>query len=108
MKLTKRQLLSIIKEELKNTDSIVNINIDNIVKEQSEELSEGLFSQALKTAAISMVPGGRIAADFTRARGFEQLEAASEAIEERLEALEQRLSSLETLLSGLSSSRMSA
>ena len=97
--------MSIIQEEMDSVESASSLDIDinSLIREQSEDLDEGVFTQALKTAAINLVPGGRVAADFTRARGFEQLEAASEAMEGRLEALEQRLLSLETLLSGLSS-----
>ena len=74
------------------------INVDQILREQKEDLDEGLFTQALKTAAINLVPGGRVAADFTRARGFEQLEAAGEEMENKLESLEQRISAIESLL----------
>ena len=74
------------------------INVNQLLREQKEDLEEGLFTQALKTAAINLVPGGRVAADFTSARGFEQLEDAAEQMENRLDAIEQRLSSLESLL----------
>ena len=103
MKVTKKQLQGIVQSELAQASrsrkpvrsNYVDIDVDSILKEQKEDLGEGLFTQALKTAAINMVPGGRIAADFTRARGFEQLEAAAEQMESRLDALEARVMALE-------------
>ena len=72
MKLTKSQIKRIIREEMSRvSDSQIEIDVSSLIREQAEDLDEGLFTQALKTAAINMVPGGRIAADFTRARGFD-------------------------------------
>jgi len=108
MKVTKRQLQRIVQSELAQASrsrkparrqqarsNYVDIDVDSILREQKEDLGEGLFTQALKTAAINLVPGGRVAADFTRARGFEQLEAAATAMEDRLDSLEARLAALE-------------
>lgn len=108
MKVTKRQLQKIVQTELAQASrsrkpvrrqrasrNFVDIDVDSILREQKEDLGEGLFTQALKTAAINMVPGGRVAADFTRARGFEQLEDAAEVLESRIDALEARIQALE-------------
>jgi hypothetical protein len=103
MKVTKRQLQRIVQTELAQASrsrkpvkrNYVNIDVDSILREQKEDLGEGLFTQALKTAAINLVPGGRVAADFTRARGFEQLEDAAEQMESRLDSLEARVAALE-------------
>ena len=103
MKVTKRQLQRIVQSELAQVSrsrkpaksNYVDIDVESILREQKEDLGEGLFTQALKTAAINLVPGGRIAADFTRARGFEGLEAAAEQFENRLDSLEARIAALE-------------
>ena len=76
----------------------IDIDIDKILKEQKEDISEGMFSSALKTAAINMMPGGRVVADYTRARGFDELEDAAEMMENRMEALEERIAQIERLL----------
>jgi|TARA_R110002020_G_scaffold138910_1_gene309473 hypothetical protein len=100
MKLTKSQIKRIIREEMSRvSDSQIEIDVSSLIREQAEDLDEGLFTQALKTAAINMVPGGRIAADFTRARGFEALEEAAEAMEERVDSLEQRVQAIESMIS---------
>jgi len=80
----------------------VNIDIDKILREQREDLDEGMFSSALKTAAINMVPGGRMVADYTRARGFDELEDAAEMMENRMESLEERIAQIERLLAAAS------
>lgn len=105
MKLTASQIKRIIKEEIELIDNNIEIDIGSLLREQAEDLDEGMFTQALKTAAINLVPGGRIAADFTRARGFEQLEEAAEAMESRLSLVEERLDAVESMLGGSGSQR---
>lgn len=105
MKLTASQIKRIIKEEIELIDNNIEIDIGSLLREQAEDLDEGMFTQALKTAAINLVPGGRIAADFTRARGFEQLEEAAEAMESRLNLVEERLDAVESMLGGSGSQR---
>jgi len=103
MKLTKTQLRKMIQNETRGlsrlrsrNSNVVDIDINQILMEQREDLEEGIFTQALKTAAINLVPGGRVAADFTRARGFEQLEAAAEKFESQINDLEARVAALES------------
>jgi len=105
MKLTASQIKRIIKEEIELIDSSIKIDVGSLIREQAEDLDEGMFTQALKTAAINLVPGGRVAADFTRARGFEQLEEAAEAMESRLNLVEERLDAIEAVLGGDGSRR---
>ena len=117
MKITKSQIQKLVQSELnesrerasnknnKRRTDVVSIDVDNILNEQVKEnpelLQEGMFSSALKTVGANLAPGGRWVADYTRARGFDELEAASENFEQRLDALESQMASLLSSLGGM-------
>ena len=112
MKITKRQIQKLVQNELNESrrraparSDVVSIDVDGILKEQVAEnpdlLSEGMFSSALKTVGANLVPGGRWVADYSRARGFDELEAASEDFEQRLDALESQMATLMSTLGGM-------
>ena len=111
MKITQRQIRNLIQNELNESvsserkDNTVDIDVDQILQEQVNEnpdlLNEGMFSSALKALGANLVPGGRYVADYTRARGFEELESAAEGFEQRLDALESQMASLMSALGGL-------
>ena len=112
MKITQSQIRKLIQNEINEStkaapaktvakqkrSDIVNIDIDSILSEQKEEsldtLNEGMFSSALKTVGANLAPGGRWVADYTRARGFDELEEASEDFESRLQTLEAWMASV--------------
>ena len=88
MKLTKKQIINLINEEIERED-VLYIDVENILKEQKQDLDEGMFGSALKTLATNYLPGGRMVSDFARSEAFD-------AIDEKMEEFEQRLSALET------------
>ena len=101
MKISKRQIRKLVMNEISKKDNksnnILNIDINSILREQKEDLGEGMFSSALKTAATNLVPGGRWVSDYAQARGFDDLEGAVEEFDSRLESIEERLAALESM-----------
>ena len=87
MKLTKKQIINLIKEEIQREDFLY-VDVENILKEQKQDLDEGMFGSALKTLATNFLPGGRVVSDFARSEAFD-------AIDEKMEEFEQRLAALE-------------
>tara|TARA_R100000152_G_C6708949_1_gene136915 strand:+ start:406 stop:774 length:369 start_codon:yes stop_codon:yes gene_type:complete len=87
MKVTKRQILKLINEEIENSNELY-IDVDNILKEQKESLEEGFFGSALKTLATNVLPGGRVVSDFARSQAFDRIDEEMEEFETRLAALE--------------------
>jgi hypothetical protein len=77
--------------------NVLDIDVNYILREQKEDLGEGMFSSALKTAATNLVPGGRWVSDYAQARGFDDLEGAVEEFDRRLESIEERLAALESV-----------
>jgi hypothetical protein len=100
MKISKRQIRKIVMNEISGKNkkpNVLDIDINYILREQKEELGEGMFSSALKTAATNLVPGGRWMSDYAQARGFDDLEGAVEEFDRRLENIEERLAALESV-----------
>ena len=92
MKITKRQILQLVKEE-HSRENMLDINVNQILKEQKEEIDEGFFGSALKTLATNVLPGGRVVSDFARSQAFDNIDEQMEDFEERLSAIEARLGS---------------
>lgn len=113
MKITKAQIQKLVQSELnesinktaKSEKDMLSIDVDGILKEQVQEnqqvLEEGMFSSALKTVGANLAPGGRWVADYTRSRGFDELEAGAEDFEERLAALEGQMAAIMSSLQGM-------
>ena len=98
MKISKRQIRNIVLSEISKSQQknrYLEIDVDNILREQ-RDLDEGMFSSAGKALATKFIPGGRMASDYLQARGFDDIEDATEAIEARLDDLESRLAALES------------
>ena len=95
MKMTKRQILKLIKEEVENGSDLY-IDVDNILKEQKEDLEEGFFGSALKTLATNVLPGGRVVSDFARSQAFDRIDEEMEDFDARLSAIEAAMSSMGT------------
>jgi len=100
MKISKRQIRKLVMNEISNKgkkSNVLDIDVNYILREQKEDLGEGMFSSALKTAATNLVPGGRWISDYSQARGFDDLEDAVEEFDRRLESIEERLATLESV-----------
>ena len=101
MKISKRQIRKLVMNEISNKgkkSNVLDIDVNYILREQKEDLGEGMFSSALKTAATNLVPGGRWISDYAQARGFDDLEGAVEEFDSRLENIEERLAALESMV----------
>ena len=107
MKLTDARLRRLIAEEIyysKNRESqYVDVDVDNILREQRENLNEGRFTSLAKAIATPLVPGGRFISDYSQARGFDELEGFAEETEVKLGEIESRLQTIESVLSNLAS-----
>jgi len=99
MKISKRQIRNIVLNEVSQShkrDRVFEIDVNSILREQREPVSEGMFSSAAKALATKFVPGGRMTSDYFQARGFDDLEGAVEEFEVRLSDIENRLAALES------------
>ena len=100
MKINKRQIRNIVLSEVsrssrRNSNMPLEIDVSCILREQREIIDEGMFSSAMKALATKYAPGGRMTSDYLQARGFDELEDATEAMEQRLDDLESRIAALE-------------
>tara|TARA_Y100000310_G_scaffold339018_2_gene430354 strand:- start:628 stop:954 length:327 start_codon:yes stop_codon:yes gene_type:complete len=100
VKISKRQIRNIVSSEISrsqqgNRTRHLEIDVNSILREQ-RDLDEGMFSSAAKALATKFVPGGRMASDYLQARGFDDLEDATEALDARLDDLESRIAALES------------